>query len=154
MSGKDVSLNSYSCCPHLKYNSKIKYDVFDHIWLISMKNIQSCILNCLLIYLNELSPLILIDMFMSFSIKVKKKKKARTRRAFHALIPSLVSLTSLNRPFIINLLASLLPLYSKIPSTPVSVFSWCQATGCNSFSVSEIAAGNSVSVQCSDSVLG
>lgn len=116
-----------------------------------MKNIQSCILNFLLIYLNDLSPLILIDMFMSFSITGKKKKK-RARCAFHTLTPSLVSLNSLNRPFTITLLASLLPLHSKSCSTPVSTLSWCQATGCNCSKVSKISASNSV--KFSDSVLG
>lgn len=114
-----------------------------------MKNIQSCILNFLLIYLNDLSPLILIDMFISFSITEKKKK---AKCAFHTLTPSLVSFNSLNRPFAITLLASLLPLHSKSCSTPVSTLSWCQATGCNCSKVSKISACNPV--KFSDSVLG
>lgn len=69
---------------------------------------------------------------------------------FQTLTPSLVSLTSLNSPFPIALLASLLPSYSRSLSTSASVFSWCQTTGCNCWKVSIIPTNNLVTVKFSN----
>lgn len=116
-----------SCCPHLKFNSKIKHDVLNHIGHISVQTNQGCILKFLLIYLDELC----FDRYVFVFLRHERNKSKMQDVFFQTLTPSLVSLTSLNSPFPIALLASLLPSYSRSLSTSASVFSWCQTTGCN-----------------------